>query len=150
MNQSTEGAANSDGRLIDRFEMLIEVGKIREFARALHDGNTLYLDPTPPAPLTFAVTYALWGRDQGEILESLGIDTERSLHGEEDLQLFRPLRAGMRLQVETRLVGRDEKEGGRAGRITRSILETTFAEDGETIAIARRTILETSSPFGLQ
>lgn len=150
MNQSNGGAGYTPGRVVDRFEMKIEMGKIREFAGALHDENPLYLDPSAPAPLTFAVTYAFWGRDQSELFRDLGIDTERALHGEEDLHLFRPLRAGMRLKAVTRLVGRDEAEGGRGGKIIRSILETTFTQDGEVVALERRTILETGTPFELQ
>jgi hypothetical protein len=139
------------GDLLDRFEMTVEAGKVRELAHALGDTEPTYDEPDPPVPLTFAVTAAFWGRDAADLLTSLGIDLSRALHGEEEFRFERPLTAGMRLRAETRLVEWDERDGSRGGRIRRFVLQTTYADPGGIVVLVqRRTILETSTTFGLQ
>jgi hypothetical protein len=127
------------GDVLDRFEMTVEAGKVREFAHALGDIEPAYDQPDPPVPLTFAATAAFWGRDAADLLTSLGLDLSRALHGEEEFRFERPLAAGMRLRAETRLVEQDERDGSRGGRIR-----------GWVVLVQRRTILETSTAFGLQ
>jgi hypothetical protein len=131
--------------------MIIEAGKVREFARAVADIDPAYAQPDPPVPLTFAVTAAFWTRDAADVLTSLGVDLSRALHGEEEFQYQIPLAAGMRLQAETTLVEQDERDGRRGGKIRRFVLQTTFTEPaGHRVLVQRRTILETGTPLGLQ
>jgi hypothetical protein len=139
------------GTILDKFEMTIEAGKVREFARAVGDMDPAYDGPDPPVPLTFAATAAFRSRDAADLLTSLGLDLSRALHGEEEFRYELPLAAGMRLLAETRLIEQDERKGRRGGLIRRFVLQTTYREPGgRTVLVQRRTILETGTSFGLQ
>jgi acyl dehydratase len=152
MTESSSQSANVClGTVLDRFEMTIEAGKVREFARAVGDIGPAHYEPDPPVPLTFVATAAFWGRDAADLLTSLGLDLSRALHGEEEFRYELPLAAGMRLHAETRLVEQDERDSRRGGKIRRFVLQTTYTgPTGQTVLVQRRTILETETSFGLQ
>jgi hypothetical protein len=149
MSESSADTHAGPGDVLDRPALRVEPGKVREFARALGEepagGDAL------PVPLTFPVTAAFTARETSDLLEALGIDQDRALHGEQEFRYHRPLEAGMELRGETRLVRRDERQGARGGTIRRVVYETTFSdESGQPVVTAVHTILETSNALRSQ
>ncbi len=129
--------------------MRVEHGKIREFARAIKDPNPVYLDAEAArsiggivAPPTFLMTAAHW--DDGRGRPDLGMDLKRVLHGEQEFEYRRPLRAGDMLTAQTTVERVYEKKGKRGGTMTFAVTATEFRDAaGEVVAISRSTVIET-------
>src|SRR4051812_17518623 len=87
------------------FELVVERGKIREFARATHATHPAYLeDPEPFVPPTFLATAAHWAPHERELLEATGWDRQRMLHAEQEYVFpGPPPRVGMVLRGITRI-----------------------------------------------
>jgi acyl dehydratase len=128
--------------------MRVEHGKIAEFARAVKDDNPAYRDgPAPPAPPTFLMTIAHWIGDLGQTRRGVTLDYRRLLHGEQEFEYLRPIRAGDVLRFRSRTKDVFEKQGKRGGVMTFVIGETEFRnEAGEVVAYMRNTVIETADP----
>ena len=126
--------------------MRIETGKIREFARAVKDPNPAYLaDAGALAPPTFLMTMAHWLRDLAETRSAVKLDYRRLLHGEQEFEYLRPIRAGDVLTFRSRTRDVFEKQGKRGGTMTFVIGETEFTNQrGEVVAYLRNTAIETA------
>jgi acyl dehydratase len=125
--------------------MKIELGKIREFARAVKDANPAYREEAPVAPPTFLMTIAHWVGDLGATRSAVKLDYRRLLHGEQDFEYVRPIRAGDTLTFRSRTKEVFEKEGKRGGTMLFVIGETEFTNQrGEVVAYMRNTAIETA------
>jgi hypothetical protein len=125
----------------------VEFGKIGEFARAVKDPNPAYLDRKDRiAPPTFLMTIAHWIGDLGRTRRGIKLDYSRLLHGEQDFEYRRPLRAGEVLTFRSRTKDVFEKEGKRGGTMTFVIGETEFRDaQGAVVAYMRNTAIETAA-----
>jgi acyl dehydratase len=126
--------------------MRVETGKIREFARAVKDPNPAWFaDEGALAPPTFLMTMAHWIRDLGETRSAVKLDYRRLLHGEQEFEYLRPIRAGDLLRFRSRTKEVFEKQGKRGGTMTFVIGETEFRDAaGEVVAYLRNTAIETA------
>jgi hypothetical protein len=135
------------GRTGPTFDMVVERGKVREFARATGSDHPEYLDgPEPPAPPTFLATVAFWQPPEAnDLYRQLDIDLRRLLHGEQEFVFWHePPRAGTTLHCQTVVEEIYEKEGRRGGVMTFVVMRTDFTDDdGEVVAQARSTAIET-------
>jgi hypothetical protein len=132
------------------FEMMVERGKVREFARATQSRHPEYLDdPAPPIPPTFLTSVSFWQPPEAnELWAKLGIDGHRLLHGEQEYEFFWQVpRAGTALVARTRVEEIYEKEGKRGGTMTFVVTVTDFHNtEGDLVAQARSTAIETGKP----
>src|SRR5919201_187255 len=94
--------------------MRVELGKIREFARA--DGAV--------APPTFLMTIAFWIGDLGQTRSAVKLDYRRLLHGEQEFEYVRTIRAGDVLAFRSRTKEVFEKQGKRGGKMLFILGET--------------------------
>jgi acyl dehydratase len=126
-------------------EMRVELGKIREFARAVKDPSPSYTaSDDAVAPPTFLMTIAHWIRDLGETRSAVKLDYTRLLHGEQEFEYLRPIRAGDVLRFRSRTKDVFEKAGKRGGKMLFVIGETQFTNQrGEVVAYMRNTAIET-------
>jgi acyl dehydratase len=141
------------GRSAEPVTMHVELGKIREFARAIKDDNPLYFDEqyankeaggVMPPP-TFTMTQAFWDEGHGRI--DLGLDLRRVLHGEQEFEYLRPVYAGDTLVARGRISNVEKRPGKRGGEMTLVTLETEYKNQrGEVCLYARSTIIETAKP----
>jgi N-terminal half of MaoC dehydratase len=128
------------------FELVLERGKIREFARATMAEHPAYWeDSEPVVPPTFLTTTAHWAPHERELLEATGWDRRRMLHAEQEYVFpGPPPRAGMVLRGTTRIESVNERQGRRAGKLRFLVLATEFRDTlGELVALARTTVVET-------
>jgi acyl dehydratase len=129
-------------------DWVVERGKIAEFARAVQNESDVYTQENPIAPPTFPQSMALWrtrARRPGGPVGREGLDMRRVLHGEQEFEYVRPLRAGDVLTAEAKVKDRFEKEGKRGGTMTFIVTETTFRDqNGEIVAYSRGTTIQTS------
>ncbi|WP_313715308.1 FAS1-like dehydratase domain-containing protein [Arsenicicoccus bolidensis] len=128
------------------FDMLVEKGKVREFATA-----TLATDPEllsgAVSPPTFLVSSVFWSGVSPVALA--GFDRRRLLHGEQEY-LFHgpPPGAGQRLTGRHRLDKTYERPGRRGGTMRFAVVVTEFVDDsGRLVAEQRMTLVETE-PIG--
>jgi hypothetical protein len=133
------------------FQWIVERGKISEFARAcLNDGDAYDADGAV-APPTFPQTTSFWQRRSGGAggrpRLARPFDPRRLLHGEQEFEYLRPLRAGERLSGQTKLKDYYEKEGKRGGVMRFAVFETEFRDEaGDVVAYSRGTSIETAKP----
>jgi acyl dehydratase len=141
---------NDIGKIGKPITIHIEAGKIREFAKAIKDANPLYADENAAQaeiggvmpPPTFLMTLDHW--DDGSSRPRINIDLPRLLHGEQEFEYLKPIRAGDVLSAVTKVTNVFEKSGGRGGTMTFTTLDTEFTnQQGEKVAIARSTLIET-------
>jgi hypothetical protein len=130
------------------YEIPIERGKIREFARATKSTQAAYDRAEAVIPPTFLTTAQhFWTppADNG-VWDELGFDLARVLHGEEEFEFFGPLpTAGQVLHAQARLGERWEKEGKRGGTMRFARIVTEFRDgEGTLVAEQRTTVVETA------
>jgi acyl dehydratase len=104
------------GRESEPVVLDVEKSAIRRFAEALGDPNPVYADegaaksagyPGIVAPPTFATTLVVNDRFR----HSLDLGTRNVLHGEQVIETVRPLVAGERLTVKSRVADVQERTG---------------------------------------
>jgi len=135
----------------------IEAGKVAEFAHAIRDPASIYVDEAAaraagyddiPAPPTFTRVsffphYRPGGLDQNFGFD-LGFDREYVLHGEQRFRYERPLLVGDRLRGETTLEDVFQRAGRSGGSMTFAVFRTDFFdESGELVVQALNTRIET-------
>lgn len=132
------------------FEVHIERGKIREFARAVQSADPAHDGADAVIPPTFLTTaHHLWsGVEFSEWIAELGFDPARVLHGEEEFEFFGPPpAAGMVLEAEAAIGERWEREGTRGGSMRFARVVTQFHDpNGALVAEQRTTVIETARP----
>ena len=135
------------------YEMDIERGKIRDFARAMSAPLPEFIDaPRPLIPASFLITAAYsWGysleRPRGTVFEQIDHDLSVPLHAEESFRFHGALpRAGERLHCRASLENVWRKQGGRGGDLTFLTMLTEFRNPaGELVAEERSTTVTTAT-----
>jgi hypothetical protein len=144
-----ERATGAEGK---PFELVVERGKIREFARATLSSNPAYLqDPQPVCPPTFLTTKFFWEEHVpgSNPWHEVKLDPKRGMHAEQEYVFFGPPpRAGTRLVCKSRIESVFHKEGRRGGRLTFAVMVTELRDEatGALVAEARMTGVETAKP----
>jgi len=140
------------GRQGQQFDVHVELGKIREFARATLSANPEYLDdPAPVAPPTFLITARVWQPPECSVWHGVDRELARVLHGEQEFVFHGPLpEAGGRLRAVERIDDVYEKVGRRGGVMHFTVITTEFRDgDGQLVAESRQTQIATSqAPSG--
>lgn len=111
----------------------VERGAIRKFAQAIDD-------PTPAfqsgeiAPPTFPTTFRV-------DVPGFDVDPARRLHGEEEYEYARPIRAGDKITVVRRVTDVYEREG-RLGKMIFVVMESEGRDpNGELVYTGRTTVI---------
>lgn len=131
------------------FTMDVELGKIREFARATKSNNPDYLKAEHPvSPATFLMTSAFWSAGDSDPWE--GVDTDldptRLLHGGQEFAFHgEPPRAGTRLVGQSRVGATYSKQGKRGGTMHFTEIINDFrTPDGRLVAEVKTVLIITS------
>jgi hypothetical protein len=141
-----------EGRRGAPYRVVVEEGKVREFARAVKSSNPAYVAAGPQAtsPVTFLASSAFWQQHENSPWGDTRLNWERILHGEQEFVFpGPPPAAGTELTAEARIDRVYEKEGKRGGTMTFVELVTEYRDgSGAVVAEARSTIIETSQAPG--
>jgi acyl dehydratase len=133
------------GKEYPPYPVTVERGRIKDFARAIGDLNPLYLDDRVGAasewgdiiaPPTFPITF----RDEtggAALLQDLGVDISRVLHGEQEFELHRALRPGETFLCRSKVVDIYEKSG-RSGGLAFVVRETAVTDGANEIVATMR------------
>jgi N-terminal half of MaoC dehydratase len=130
------------------FTVPVELGKIREFARATKSRNPDYDGPGALTPPTFLMTAVFWSTPGSDPIMHMARDRTRVLHGEQEFTFHgEPPRVGDTLIATRRIDRIYEKAGRRGGTMRFMDLVTEFRDpDGRLVAEAKSTTIETSKP----
>jgi hypothetical protein len=131
------------------YEMPLERGKVREFARATQSRNPAYDGAEAIIPATFLTHARLaWEPREQAPIADLGFDMRRVLHGEEEYVFYGPPpQIGQTRTVDTRLESRWEKEGKRGGTMRFARIVNEFRDaSGTLVAEQRSVVVETARP----
>jgi hypothetical protein len=128
------------------FTVPVELGKIREFARATKSRNPEYDGPRALTPPTFLMTSVFWSTPGSDPVMQMARDRTRVLHGEQEFTFHgEPPRAGDTLVASRRIDRIYEKTGKRGGTMRFMDVVTEFRDaDGRLVAEAKSTTIETS------
>jgi acyl dehydratase len=134
------------GKEYPPFVVTVERGRIKDFARAIGDPNPFYLDDAVGAasewgdviaPPTFATSFRDEAADSTALLRDLGVDIGRVLHGEQEFEIFREVRAGETLLCRTRIVDVYDK-AGRSGPMAFVVRETAVTDRTNELVLTMR------------
>jgi acyl dehydratase len=124
----------------------VEKGAIRRFAEAIGDFNPIYYDdeyakaagfPTVVAPPTFPASF----HSAADLRELLGVGIKSLLHAEQTFEYERPIFAGDRIYVATRVAEVLEKPSA-TGKMDVAVIEDEGRdEEGNLVFRARRTLV---------
>jgi hypothetical protein len=137
------------GQKGEPFDIVVERGKIREFARATKSENPEYLeDATPVSEPTFLVSSVFWAPPGATRWGSLRLDMRRVLDGGREFVFHGPPpRAGTKLTAQSRVADIYEKEGKRGGTMTFVVTVQEFRDEaGNLVAEMSSTAIETGKP----
>jgi hypothetical protein len=128
------------------YQVLLERGKVREFAKAMQSENPAYEAEAAVIPPTFLATAALWATPGARA--DAGFDRARLLHGQQEFIFHGPVpRVGTALSARERVEKRYEKEGKRGGTMRFAVLVTEFRDEaGNLVAEGRSTLIERAAP----
>ena len=134
------------GRESDPIVHDVEKNAIRRFAEALGDPSPIYVDegaarssgyPGLVAPPTFATTMVVNERFR----HSLDLGTRNVLHGEQVIESMRPIVAGDRITVKSKVADVQERAGA-SGSMEVLVVEDEGRDDkGELVFRTRETLI---------
>ena len=109
------------GHQLPPSELLIERGRLQFFARSIGETDPMYTDlaaaraagyPDLPAPPTFVFAAELESGVVTSLLETLELPIQKILHGEQGFTYLKPVCAGERVTVRSKIADIYEKKGG--------------------------------------
>ena len=123
----------------------VEKGQVRRFAEALGDPNPISTDeaaaraagyPALVAPPTFAIALA----SNERFRHSLDLGTRNVLHGEQAFEYARPILAGDRITVRSRVADVQERAGA-SGPMDVIVIEDEGRDDKNELVFRTRATL---------
>lgn len=132
------------GHVMPAFEVPVERGRLKFFAKATGQTDPVYLDlvaaqaaghPDLPVPPTFLFCLEMDAPDPAAIRNLLGMDYRRLLHGEQGFTFHRLAYAGDVLRYEHRIDDIYDKKGGALEFVVRKTRITN--QRGEPVADLR-------------
>jgi hypothetical protein len=116
----------------------IERDRIVQFANAIGDPDPRYREgDTPIAPPTFPTVMQIASGGQVVLDQELGLDYTRVVHGEQEYEMERPLRAGQELTARPRISDIYSR-----GPNEFLVVETVYRDpNGEVVCTGRSTLI---------
>jgi acyl dehydratase len=139
------------GRVLSTGTATVDAEHVAAFARALGDPNPLYVDAAAAArgpygavvaPPTYPIAFMTQAMAGGmDAFMELGLDFMTLVHGEQEFEYARPVRAGETLTLTGRIADVFEKVGS-TGTLDFVVLETEARDvDGEAVFSSRNTLI---------
>src|SRR5881296_768756 len=139
------------GRVLSTGSATVQAEHVAAFARALGDANPLYVDPetarrgpfgTIVAPPTYPIAFMAQALAGGaDVFLELGLNFMTLVHGEQEFEYTRPLRAGETLTLTGRVADVYEKTGS-SGVLDFVVIETEGRDaEGEPVFRSRNTLI---------
>jgi acyl dehydratase len=136
------------GKEYPPFSVDVEKGRLRLFSKAVGSDSPIYVDEAAakaagfraiPAPPTFAYTVTMDAGQSFNVLEDMGVDLPKAVHGAQRFEYFAPICAGDTITGQQRVKNVYDKKGGAL-----LFIETEIAlqnQLGETVCRLDSTII---------
>ena len=128
------------------FPIMIEHGKIREFAEAIQSPFSTYRkSDTTYAPPTFLTTSFFWERrfPGSDLLDALELNPRSAVHATQDYRFFgAPPQAGCTLTAQTRIDKLQTKLNKSGATLNIAELVTEYRDGERLVAESRMTVIE--------
>ena len=122
------------GKRYEGYSMAVDADRLADFAKAVGaSGNN------STAPPTFAFTVLMEAGQLFNVLDDMGIDKTRTVHGGQRFDYHRPIRAGDTVTGEQVVTEISEKKGGALVLI--EVENRLRNQDGEAVADLHSTII---------
>lgn len=139
------------GRVLSTGSATVTAEHVADFARALGDENPLYLDAAVArrgpfgalvAPPTYPIAFMIQAMSGGmETFLELGLNFMTLVHGEQEFEYVRPVRAGEALTLTGRIADIYDKTGS-SGTLDFVVLETEACDgEGKRVFFSRNTLI---------
>jgi acyl dehydratase len=123
------------------FTVLVEAGKIREYARATYSHHEDYFGDRPVSPPHFLVTRAHWESEASDVFTRMHMDPSRGLHAAQVFEFAgAPPAAGTRLTAQSRIDRIYDKHSSRSGLMTFVDVITEFRDQRGDVAARMSTL----------
>lgn len=136
------------GHEFPSFDVDVEKGRLRFFAKAIGETNPIYTDeraakaagyPAIPAPPTYMFSVDLDGPELMPIIGLLDLDIGRVLHGSQEFDYLGQIYAGDRITQQSKIVDIYDKKGGALEFV---VQESSYSkQNGELVGKARQTLV---------
>jgi acyl dehydratase len=136
------------GKEYEAFRVSVEKRWIRSFAEAIGEEDPIYRDERAaaaagyaaiPAPPTFPFTIAMEASQPLRVLDDLGVDKTRTVHGEQAFSYHQPVCAGDEITGRQKVVDMYDRKGG---AMTFVVTETALSNQrGERVCDLRTVIV---------
>jgi acyl dehydratase len=135
--------------------VVVEEGRLRQFARATADRRPEYADPAAArdaglpglrVPATFLFCLEMERDEPWAFLDGIGVPRDGVLHGEQFFRYHRPVFSGESVTFTSQIGDVHTKSGGRLQVITRDTVVTGQA--GEAVAELRCTLMAPAAGLG--
>jgi acyl dehydratase len=136
------------GHEFPSFDVEIEAGRLRFFAKAIGEKNPIYIDekaakaagyPAIPAPPTFMFSVDLEGPELLPVLQLLELDIGRVLHGSQEFEYFGQIYAGDRITQQSNISDIYDKKGGALEFVVQQSSYTN--QNNELVGKAQQTLV---------
>ena len=135
------------GTVLPSYEVEVERGRLRFFAKAIGETNPIYTDeqaarkagyPALPIPPTFLFSLEREHSHRFDYLQMLGADLHRVLHGEQSFTYHKQVCAGDTIVFEPRIADIYDKKGGALEFI---VLETVVKDKSGSVVAELRNVI---------
>ncbi|GAB4152903.1 MAG: hypothetical protein Tsb0016_25360 [Sphingomonadales bacterium] len=132
----------------------VERGQLRLFAKAIGETDPIYSDDGAAraagysamvAPVTYAVALATLAPQETGSMEAIGIDRMRALHGEQSFTYHRPICAGDRIRIKSRISDIYQRKGGALDFV---VYETTLINQHDELTVSFRMVVVQRNELG--
>jgi hypothetical protein len=134
MDDVVELAQSLRGSTLATYRWVVEEGHVNHFRSALRATGADFVDDDR-VPIAFSVTSGLWMISHQGLLEAIGMDTDRVVHGEQSFEILIALVVGREYVVSHNLVEVSVKSGRRAGRMLLVAIETLVQDLGGSLCV---------------
>ena len=130
------------GRQLSTGSATVTAEHVAAFADALGDPNPAYRGVEATTPLTYPIAFMTQGMSGGmETFLELGLNFMTLVHGEQEFEYARPIRAGETLTLVGRIADIYEKTGA-SGTLDFVVLETEARDaEGRPVFFSRNTLI---------
>ena len=125
------------GRSFGPTTHVVEMGRLRFFAKATGDGNPVY--PASPIPPTFSFCLELDRDDPFDFLRELDIDLARILHAEQSFEYHALIQGGETITFTSQIADVYDKKGGALSFV--AVERQGCKPDGSLAVVVRTTLV---------
>ncbi len=136
------------GHQFGTFTTDVEKGRLAFFAKAIGETNPVYTDESAardagfariPAPPTFAMALDMQAPEFLPVLDLLGMDIGRVLHGSQEFDYLGQIYAGDRITITSKIKDIFDKKGGALEFV---VMENEYTnQDNDVVCRARQTLV---------